>query len=345
MKITIVGAGAIGGVIGAYLARAGNDIRFVDINEEHVAAMNEKGLSISEQGEIFTVPVKACTLQELMEENPKLEVVFLCVKALHTKEAIRQIKPLLKDDSYVVSFQNGLCEFEIAEEIGMERTVGCFVNLFADYLQPGLIEYGGVGSLYIGEVNGPISPRVEELVEILKAWGEAQATDNILGYLWSKLAYGTILTATATTNETIADVFDNPNYYKLIIQIGTEVLSVAAQKGIKPEEFDNWTPQKVYPFTSDEEIRAQFDILVNRLRGYTKTRTGIWRDLAVRKRKTEVPFQLNPVIEEGLKLGFEMPLTSKIIEMIKEIETGERQMQIENLDELAELSGQLELQK
>ncbi|PFG04517.1 2-dehydropantoate 2-reductase [Bacillus sp. es.034] len=337
MKITIIGAGAIGGVVGAYLAKAGEDIQFVDINSEHVNTMNEKGLTISVKENTFTVPVKAFTMEELVKSDQELEVVFLCVKALHTKEAVKQFKHLLREDSFVVSFQNGLCEYEIAEEIGADRTVGCFINLFADYQEPGLIEYGGVGSLYIGEVNGPVTSRVEKLISLLAAWGEAKATDNILGYLWSKLSYGAVLTATATTNETIADVLDNPQYHELIVNLTREVISVAERKGIVPKSFDDWEP-KVVAHSDYDGVREQLHILTKRLRGYTKTRTGIWRDLAVRKRKTEVPQQLLPVIADGRKLNLELPLTTALVQMILDIELGKRQMQIDNLDELARLS-------
>jgi 2-dehydropantoate 2-reductase len=333
MKTTIIGAGAIGGVIGAYLAKAGSEVEFVDINEEHVKAMKKNGLTIREKESTFTVPVKAYTMKELVEKNEPLEEVFLCVKALHTKEAVRNIKCLLTDRSYVVSFQNGLCEYEIAEEIGLDRTVGCFINLFADYQEPGVVEYGGVGSLYIGEVSGEISPRVERIVNKLSVWGEAKATDNILGFLWGKLSYGAVLTATATTNETIADVLDDPGYFDLVVNTAHEVLQVADKKGIVPEGFDDWEPGVILS-KDPEEIRKQLNVLTTRLRGYTKTRTGIWRDLAVRKRKTEVPQQLNPVIQQGEELGFEMPITTKLVTMIEEIEQGTRQMQSENLNEL-----------
>jgi 2-dehydropantoate 2-reductase len=337
MKITIIGAGAIGGVVGAYLARAGADIQFVDINKEHVNNMNNKGLTISEKKETFTVPVNAFTMDEILAGRPTLDVVFLCVKALHTREAVKQFKHLLHEDSFVVSFQNGLCEYEIAEEIGSDRTVGCFINLFADYLEPGLIEYGGVGSLYIGEIDGSVTSRVKKLVSLLSAWGEAKETDNILGYLWSKLSYGAVLTATATTNETIADVLDNPEYHELIVNTTREVVGVAERQGVITESFDDWEPQ-VVAYSDYQDVRDQLQVLTTRLRGYSKTRTGIWRDLAVRKRKTEVPHQLLPVIAAGKKVDRELPITTRIVQIIEEIEQGKRQMQVDNLNELARLA-------
>ncbi|MFC5604758.1 ketopantoate reductase family protein [Sporosarcina koreensis] len=334
MNITVIGAGAIGGVIGAYLVKGGYNVTFIDKNEDHVHAMNENGLTIIEKVQQFTVKVKAFTVDQFLETRETLETVFLAVKAQHTVEAIESVKDRLSDDSYVVSFQNGLCEEEIASVIGIEKTIGCFVNLFADYLEPGIVEYGGVGSVYLGELDGRESKRLAELIEVLSSWGDAKSTNNIQGFLWSKLAYGAVLTATATTNMEIADFFEDAVYYPLVTSIAIEVLQVANKKGIFTESFDGWTPNILYPEYQKEKVDAQFLELAKKLRGYTKTRTGIWRDLAVRKRKTEVPQQLNPVILEGEKLGLSLPLLTRLVEMINEIEEGKRPLQSENLEEL-----------
>ncbi|WP_209123475.1 ketopantoate reductase family protein [Alkalihalobacillus sp. BA299] len=336
MNITIFGAGAIGGVIGAYLVKGGQQVTFVDIAEDHVKEMRSNGLKINMQEDPFTVAVDAYTVDELIEKGEPLDVVFLCVKAQYTKAAVQSFMHLLSPQSMVVSFQNGLCESVIASLIGKERTVGCFVNLFADYMKPGEINYGGIGSVYIGEIDRSISKRVENLVEILSLWGNAKSTDNINGYLWGKIAYGTILTATALTNETIADLLDLPRHRLLFCDLAAEVLAVAESKGISPEGFDDWCPELVFPIENRNHnyIDDQFNKLVSRLRTYTKTKTGIWRDLAVRKRKTEVPDHLTPVIEEGELAGLNMELTKATLKMIVEIEDGKREMSIENLEVL-----------
>ncbi|MGK7379667.1 ketopantoate reductase family protein [Planococcus sp. 1R117A] len=334
MTITIIGAGAIGGVIGAYLIRSGEEVVFIDRDKVHVDAMNKKGLTIQMKDDSFTVEAKAYTVEEFLAAKLPVETIFLAVKAQHTKEAIEPFKPLMKPDSYVVSFQNGLCEYDIAEVVGADRTVGCFINLFADYMEPGKIEYGGVGSLYIGEMDGTVSERVLDLKERLQGWGEAKATDNIFGYLWSKLAYGAMLTATATTNEEIADFFADAELHPVLNAIGTEVLRVAEKQGITAEPFDNWNPALLYPHKKERELQTSYFQLAERLRSYTKTRTGIWRDLAVRKRKTEVPQQLNPVIRIGEEHGLAMPLTRKLLSLIQEIENGDREMSMGNIREL-----------
>ena len=331
LNITILGVGAIGGVIGAYLVKGGYNVTFLDVNEEHVQKMKQDGLTIKMKDDTFTVPVDAYTVDEFKEKNQKLQAVFLAVKAQHTESAVKSISGLLNPDGYIVSFQNGLNEDTIAKEVGRERTVGCFVNLFADYMEPGVIQYGGVGSLYIGELDGEDSERVNQLIQALQYWGDAKKTNNIFGFLWSKLAYGAILTASATSNVTIADFIDSEQYRPLVIALGQEVLQVAGKKGITPEFFDDWEPNYVFPELQEDKLDQQFSILVNRLRGYTKTRTGIWRDLAVRKRKTEVPQQLNPIIAEGESCGFSMTLLKTLLALITEIENGEREMSEDNL--------------
>ncbi|TWT25351.1 ketopantoate reductase family protein [Planomicrobium sp. CPCC 101110] len=343
MPITIIGAGAIGGVIGAYLIRNGEGVVFVDRDEAHINAINENGLTIQLKNEAFTVEAKAFTPEKFIASHPYVDAVFLAVKAQHTKEAIEPFEPLMKQDSFVVSFQNGLCEYDIAEVVGAERTVGCFVNLFADYIEPGRIEYGGVGSLFIGEINGTVSERVTDLRDRLQCWGEAKETENIFGYLWSKLAYGAMLTATATTNNEIADFFENPQFHGVLNALGTEVLKVAEKQGVVPEPFDDWNPALLYPQKNEQKLQQSYFQLAKRLRGYTKTRSGIWRDLAVRKRKTEVPQHLNPIIRIGEEHGLELPITCRLLSIIQDIETGQREMGMDNIRELESLMQESEI--
>src|SRR5262245_43669618 len=166
MQVTVVGAGAIGGTEAAHLARAGHAVVLCDSAKAHVAAMNERGLTIRGWAEQFTVHVPAVRPDEL---RGPLGVVLLAVKAQHTTGAMQTIAPLLAVDGVVVSMQNGLNEQVIAAAVGTERTVGCLVNCSADYLEPGLIHYGGPGTIKVGELDGRITPRLEQLRDLLAA--------------------------------------------------------------------------------------------------------------------------------------------------------------------------------
>jgi len=331
MTLTIVGAGAIGGTVGAYLARAGEPVTLVDRDAAHVAAMRERGLTIQGFTETFTVPVDARGPDEL---TGPLDTVLLAVKAQHTAEAVRAIEPLLTPASAVVSLQNGLCERIIAEVVGAERTVGSFVNFSADYLEPGVIAYGGPGSLYIGELDGRESDRVRALGKALSHWGTVQVTRNIWGYLWGKMGYANMLFATALADETMADVIDR--YRPLMVELASEVYAVASREGVTVEPFDNVEPSLYYPPDNRRPaaIDRSLDELVARRRRDHKSKSGIWRDLAVRRRKTEVDQQIGLVADIGTDHGLPMPLTRRLVAMIHELEDGRRAMSWDNLDEL-----------
>ncbi len=334
MTTTIVGAGAIGGTVGAYLARGGEQVRLVDQDAAHVAAMRERGLTIQGFAETFTVPVEAWRPDEL---NGTLDTVLLAVKAQHTAPAIASIERLLTPSSSIVSLQNGLCERIIANVVGPERTVGAFVNFSADYLEPGVIAYGGPGSLYLGELDGRDSDRVRALQRVLSHWGEVRVTNNIWGYLWGKMGYANMLFATALADETMADVIDR--YRPLMVELAGDIYAVADRESVTVEPFDNVEPSLYYPSENrrPDAIKRSLDDLVARRRRDQKSKSGIWRDLAVRHRKTEVDQQIGLVAKIGAGHGLPMPLTHRLVAMIHELEDGRRAMSWANLDELDNL--------
>jgi 2-dehydropantoate 2-reductase len=339
MEITIIGSGAIGGVLGAYLARAGEQVIFCDIDPDHVKEMNETGLRIEGPDETFTVETNAFLPNDLLERGKSLEMVFLCVKAQHTEAALKPLLSLIQDTSTVVSFQNGLCENIVSNLIGHEKTVGCFVNFSADYLAPGRILYGGVSSVRIGELDGNISKRVLDLQHTLRAWGPVEVTDNIWGYLWGKLSYAGLLYATALVDETMAAVVRNPDLRESLTELCSEILEVAEKENVTPHGFDDWEPHMVYPREkrNDKELIQQLEKLANRMTTNKKTKSGIWRDLAVRRRPTEIDYHLVPILEIGKRYGLSMPLTSRLVQSIKEIEQGKRKMDWRNLYELKQI--------
>ncbi|WP_102262711.1 ketopantoate reductase family protein [Mesobacillus jeotgali] len=336
MEITVIGAGAIGGVLGAHLVRAGNKITFCDKDLDHVHVMNSHGLRIEGPDETFTVKCNAYTPEQLVKIKPVLDTVFLCVKAQHTKEALIPFLHLIGEETKVVSFQNGLCEKEIASLIGREKTIGCFVNFSADYLEPGRILYGGVAALYLGELDGKISQRVIGLQKVLECWGPAQVTDNIWGYLWGKMSYAGLLYATALVDETMAAVVRKLDLRDTLMELCSEILEVADKEGVKPIGFDDWVPGLVYPReTRDQQLLDnQLEKLAQRMAANKKTKSGIWRDLAVRKRKTEIDSQLVPILEMGANHQVPMPLTEMLVSLIKEIEIGSAQMDWDHLYKL-----------
>ncbi len=332
MKLLIYGAGAIGGSIGAHLARAGHQVTLVDRDEAHVSAMQRHGLVLRGPVAAFRTPVNACTPGQL---NGKFRVVLLCVKSQHTEEAVKMLLSVLAPDGFVVSLQNGLNEPLIASLVGEERTMGAFVNFGADYHEPGVIHYGGRGAVVLGETDGEISQRVQALRAALLAFDDdAILTDNIFGYLWSKEAYGAMLFVTALTNESIADSLATPEHKRLYVAIARELLAVASAEGIRPESFNGFNPAAFLPGASDALAGRSLEEMVAFNRRSAKSHSGIWRDLAVRKRPTEIAMY-EQVLAVGMRHGQLMPLTRRMMRMIREIESGQRPLARANVDELA----------
>lgn len=330
MQIVIWGAGAIGGTLGAYLIRDGHDVLFIDIVEDHVNTINEKGLSIVGPVEEFSVSAKALTPDQL---NQQYEIILLCTKAQHTQIATESLKPYLADNGFVMSVQNGLNELIIKDIIGEEKTVGAFVNFGADYHEPGKIFFGGRGAVVLGELDGSITDRLKKMESLfLKFDDNTKITDDLWGYLWGKEAYGAMLFITALTNEAIADALTDMQYRDLYILAAQEILQVADKTGIKPRSFNGFEPD-VFLNNDVEKMNSSIDALVEFNRKSAKTHSGIWRDLAVRKRKTEVAM-FDTILAEGNRVDIDMPFTSRWIAMIHEIEDGKREQSTSNLDEL-----------
>ncbi len=327
--ILIWGAGAIGGILGAYLARAGHAVHMVDIVDDHVRVMRDRGLVIEGPVEEFTQRLPASTPAEL---EGRYERVILAVKAHHTEDALDMMVPHLAPGGFVVSAQNGLNEIAIAERIGAQNTVGCFVNYGADWLEPGRILFGNRAAVAVGELDGRITDRTRDLHALLRiVEPDAVLTDNIWGYLWGKLGYGALLFATALTPLSMADAMAQPDHRVVYQALGGEVMRLAAAQGIRPLGFNGFDPD-AFRAADPAGMAASLDAMVDHNRHTAKTHSGIWRDLAVRKRRTEVDAQVGLLVDLGRKHGVATPTLARMVELIHDIEEGRRSQSTDLVD-------------
>jgi len=304
----------------------------VDADAAHVAAMSANGLKITGPIEEFTTPVRALTPDQV---RGPIRRVLLAVKGQHSASASRVIAPLLAPDGSVLSLQNGLNADAIAGEIGMERVLLALVNFASDYIAPGEVFYGGRGSVLVGEADGRATRRVTDYVSLLKHFDRTIGpTDNVLGLLWGKIGYGGLLIATALTNDTMADVLADRRWHPVLARIGGEIIRVACASGITPAGVDGFDAEG-FARGDGQRIAASCDEMAEHYRHSAKSRSGIWRDLAVRKRKTEVEAQLAPVIEAARRYGIATPTLERLAAMIHELEDDRRGFSRGNLTELA----------
>ena len=330
--ILIWGAGAIGGTLGAYWARAGHDVLLVDSEAAHAEACRTVGLDIEGPVDSFRQIVPAVTPADV---RGRFGRIVLAVKAHATEEALEALAPHLAPDGFVLSAQNGLNELAIAARVGAERTMGCFVNFGADWLGPGRILYGNRGAVVVGEIDGTIRDRTAAMFELLQAFEpDAVLTDNIWGYLWGKLAYGAMLFGTALTPDSMSANFADPARRPVWHALGREVMAVAAARGVRPVGFGDFRPDAFAPAASPAEADAVVDWLADYTGRTAKTHSGIYRDLAVRRRKTEVDPQIGIVSRLGREAGIPTPALDRLVALVHDVEDGRRPMGSDTFDAL-----------
>lgn len=335
MRIAVWGSGAIGGVVGAGMAAAGEDVLLVDADAEHVAAMDAKGLRVAfAAGAEQRVRVRAALPAEV---RGPFDLVFLAVKSQFRDAAIEQILPHLGADAAVVSLQNGVNEPYIAARVGAGRTIGCLVDFSSDCIAPGEILRGREGNLFVGELDDCATPRIEAVRRLLALSVPSHIRSNIMGCVWAKVCKGTLDAFTALVDTDSLKLRAERRYHPIRIALMREGILAAAADGVKVEGFAHFDPA-AFLDPSPAGRQAAFAVLdamaEGQASGNTRVRTGYWRDIVVRKRRSEVAYVTGEIVRTGERHGVPTPLNALQMKLFDEIESGRRQMCWENLAEM-----------
>jgi 2-dehydropantoate 2-reductase len=184
---------------------------------------------------------------------------------------------------------------------------------------------------------GELTPRVESIAALLRLFDDqAAAVADIWCYKWGKLAYGSLLFLTALANETMADTLSDPEHRPLLVALAREVIAVGRATGTEPVGFDGFDARAFEAGTDPALATSSLLRMANHYRSSTKQHSGVWRDLAVRKRKTEVDTQIAEIVRTAQTHGLGATVTATLIEFIHEVENGGRRIDRSNLFELAE---------
>ncbi|HEY2308121.1 MAG TPA: amidase family protein [Streptosporangiaceae bacterium] len=309
MRYVVFGCGAVGGTVAAGLVRDGHEVLACDADPAVVEAIGARGLRIEGPVENFTAALPAVTPRDL---PGRLDCpVLVAVKAHHTAAAAALLAGRLHGGGFAVSLQNGLTTPILASAVGPDRVVEAVVNFGADVTEPGVVLRGNRATFMVGEPDGRLSERVRALAADIP---DAVATGDILGYAWAKLAYGAVLAATAVSDLPIAEVLAEPAYRPLLTELARQVVAQAPVPLMPLDGFDA------------SDLPGSLDRLALFNRASAKTHTGIYRDLAILHRPTEVPAIL------GDLTGSLPPL---VVDLIRAIEQGLRSCSRENLGLLA----------
>lgn len=305
MKICMLGTGSLGSTIGGTLAMGGSEVYFVDQWEDHVNAIKENGLKMTDEQKDWFVNVDARTSAEGI--GPA-DLVIVLVKSFATQTAVRQLKEtnVIGPDTLVMSLQNGLGNEEtIAEVVGEANVISGKTYVGGRLLKPGYVSAGVKGKYtYIGELTGEITERIQKVCdEFNKAGLLCEVSDNIKGLIWDKLLINVAAGALCGITRLPYGPLYEEDYIKDTAAAAVlEGIQVAKAAGVKLKSED-----PLYPwYAASEGLPGTF-------------KTSILQSLEL-KRPTEIDFINGAVVEWGKKYRIPTPVNQTLVTCVKGIE-------------------------
>lgn len=349
-RVAIVGAGAIGGYVGGLLARAGVDVTLIESWPEHVEAIRRDGLKLfgttpEEQLTIQVNTMHISDVQQLAKERP-VDIALIAVKSYDTEWATTMIAPYLAPDGYVVSMQNCINEERIAGIVGWGRTVGCIVSrISSDMYEAGHVKrtvplFGPNGkALYVGEVHGRTTRRIEELAEIIGIVDGCTVTPNLWGERWSKLCVNAMRNGVSAVSGLGGNARDlNVAARRLCIRLAGEAVRVGQALGYSFERVAVYAAEEVARASEGdvEAMRKIEAIIIGEAESGMRSdaqRPSMAQDI-MKGRRTEIDYINGYVTAQAKSIGLDVPANAAITEAVKRIERGEITARPENLPAL-----------
>src|SRR5215475_4312658 len=328
-RMIVIGTGPTGGIIGGRLARAGNDITFVDVDKEHVDAIRRGGLQVDVPDGPFNVRIPIVFPNEI---EGKFDTAFIAVRSNYTPDALTTVIPHLADDGLLVSLQNGINPPLLEAKVGADRTIGVAIRMGSSRPSPGHVKTATRGHLYIGHLHGKKTPQLEKLTSLLNSVIPSETSDNILGVLWSKLTYTCLGYFGSLADTSLAVSCKSDSDRRVLVDFFAEVVAVGKAAGARFIPLAEYDP---LDFHSNNPFEKRLAAVNEMAKAWNvNDRKGPLRQLQ-KGIKTEVDYTLAHVVREGERLKIPTPLCRKVLNMIHELETGKRMLSEKNYSELA----------
>ncbi len=303
MKICVLGSGSLGSVIGGMLTEGGSEVYLIRRSIENVNKMNRRGLKIREDGLERTVQVQAVAD---CHGIGTVDLIIVLVKSYDTREAIKNAKPMIGDDTVILSLQNGLGNEEIIAEVaGEDHVLAGRTYVGGVMLNAAHVIAGAKGkNTYIGELDGRITKRVRLIAEIFNRAGlSTSVSTNVLGLMWDKLLVNVATGAlSGVTRLPYGGLYQVPEVRDCALEAVSEAMAVAKAMGIKlsiHNPIDAWT-------RAAEGLHEEFKASI--LQSIEK---GL---------RTEIDFINGAVVHWGKKYKIPTPVNRTLVASIKGIE-------------------------
>ena len=330
MRAAIYGAGSLGTILGAYIAKSGGNIELINRNKAHIEALQHNGAKVS--GTVnFTQKVTAYTPDAM---SGKYDIIFLMTKQQQNKEVVTFLKDFLADDGVIVTLQNGIPELLIGEIVGEERVLGCTVAWGATMQEPGVCELTSAPdslSFSIGSLSANTSHHIGNVKTLLEMMGTVEVDSNFIGSRWSKLLINSAFSGmSAVLGCTFGEAAKNKSSRRIVQALIKECIDVCAAGNIKIEPVQGKDIVKLLDYKTRLKKAISLFIIPIAIRKHAKLKASMLQDLEKNK-KTEVDAINGIASAFGRKVGIPTPMNDKVVEIVHRIEDGELRPSFDNL--------------
>lgn len=303
MHILILGAGALGSLLGARLARSRARVTLISTNTQHMQAIQNQGLQIVEMDQSLSRHnLQALNSPEQMDEAPDLALIL--VKSYSTLQAVRSILPVCSNKTLFLTLQNGIGNWEtIAQAVPRQNILAGITAQGATYLQPGKIRHGGDGATYIGEIEAPAGERVQQIVEVFQQAGlETQPTEETIKLLWHKLLINAGINAlTGILKVPNGLIAESAPAQEIALSAVREGLAIARAKDL---------------ILGEEKIQQQVLAVA---RATARNISSMHQDL-LRGRPTEIEAINGALVKIGQEQGLNCPVNQTLTNLVRTIQ-------------------------
>ena len=306
MRVYIIGSGAMGGIYGGLLSRAGFEITLIDVRDDHLGVIQREGLTVDGVRGHHVIRVPAWNGFAAL---PPADVVIIFTDSNATRQAAQTAAAVLQPEGCALTLQNGIGNVETLIAVLGERRViaGVTMNSGANP-EPGRVVYTNAGLTQIGELDGRSSARIQELARMLtKAEIETEVVSDPMAHVWNKFVLNCAVNALcAVSGLRSGEIYRTPEMSALQDRILDEILLVVERKGIRLPETN-----------LAKKIKDHCRVRYNKPSMLQHVEHG---------RRTEIDALNGALLREGKALGLALPYNEALVALVKGVEKSRWQL-------------------
>lgn len=334
MRTVLIGTGSIGGTVAVMIKEHGYDIDVVAHGEEKAKEIRKRGFIL--EGALGSYTTKMNAYPDVDSLEGEYDVCFIATKYQQMPDVAGKMLPHLKEDSLIVSLQNGICTDMLSEVVGEKRTVSCMIGFGATLIEPNRVCVTSKGEFYVGMPGGYHPKKLDELAAMLSAALPTQVSEDIISRLYSKVIINSCINSLAgISGKTLGQTLDEKKARETFLDIVREAMRLAKAMELDVPKYGKLLNYNLFMLMDNKAFNAVCEAvvyLVGKLK-YKNVKPSTLQSLE-KGNKTEIDIMNGYISAKGKEYNVPTPVNDKLTRMIKEIENGERRICVENIAEL-----------